>query len=186
MATTTSNTGRDSDKFMLRFPEGMRDRISEAAKANGRTMNAEIVHRLEKSFAAEQPASAQTLAANVNQQNRIDRLMKSLPVDLSTQYGLHLYRSELDRAYEQLTAARAKATQYHADLQEIHADEKSSPGAKAHHSKLAKEASKHCRELEQQIQSLEQTIGAIHEFRKYNGLPELRNVVSISTMVHTS
>lgn len=43
-------TGRDSDKFMLRFPEGMRARIREAAEANGRSMNSEIIARLEASF----------------------------------------------------------------------------------------------------------------------------------------
>ncbi|MCY1664591.1 Arc family DNA-binding protein [Rhizobium sp. SL86] len=40
------------DKFMLRFPEGMRDRIRQAADENGRSMNAEIIHRLEQTFAA--------------------------------------------------------------------------------------------------------------------------------------
>jgi uncharacterized protein YggE len=41
---------RESDKFMLRLPDGMRDLIAEAAKDNGRSMSAEIVHRLERSF----------------------------------------------------------------------------------------------------------------------------------------
>ena len=35
---------------MLRLPDGMRDRISEAAKESGRSMNAEIVARLQGSF----------------------------------------------------------------------------------------------------------------------------------------
>lgn len=35
---------------MLRFPDGMRDRIAEVAKVNGRSMNAEIISRLEASF----------------------------------------------------------------------------------------------------------------------------------------
>jgi len=48
--TVTSNTGRESDKFMLRFPDGMRERVAEAAKTNGRSMNAEIIQRLEHSF----------------------------------------------------------------------------------------------------------------------------------------
>lgn len=45
-------TGRGSDQFMVRLPEGMRDRIAEAARANGRSMNAEIVARLEFTFEA--------------------------------------------------------------------------------------------------------------------------------------
>jgi hypothetical protein len=41
---------RGLDKFILRFPDGMRDRIAEAAKANNRSMNAEVVSRLQDSF----------------------------------------------------------------------------------------------------------------------------------------
>ncbi|EAA5547358.1 DNA-binding protein [Salmonella enterica subsp. enterica] len=37
---------RDYDKFMVRFPDGMRDAIAERAKANGRSMNSEIVQIL--------------------------------------------------------------------------------------------------------------------------------------------
>lgn len=40
------------DKFMLRLPDGMRDRIAQEAAANSRSMNAEIVARLEGSFPA--------------------------------------------------------------------------------------------------------------------------------------
>ncbi len=44
---------RTAPQFVVRFPnEGMRDRIAEAAKANNRSMNAEIVARLERSFTA--------------------------------------------------------------------------------------------------------------------------------------
>lgn len=35
---------------MLRLPDGIRDRIAEAAKANNRTMNAELVARILQSF----------------------------------------------------------------------------------------------------------------------------------------
>lgn len=36
------------DKFTVRFPEGMRDKIAEKAKENNRSMNAEIILALEK------------------------------------------------------------------------------------------------------------------------------------------
>jgi len=45
-----SNTNRESDKFMLRFPDGMRDTIKASAENNGRSMNAEIIQRLRISF----------------------------------------------------------------------------------------------------------------------------------------
>ncbi len=50
MATQTSSTGRESDKFMLRLPDGMRAKLKASAEAAGRTMNAELIARLEKSF----------------------------------------------------------------------------------------------------------------------------------------
>lgn len=48
----TDRSPQDADKYIVRFPDGMRDRIAEAAKAAGRSMNAEIVARLEASFTA--------------------------------------------------------------------------------------------------------------------------------------
>lgn len=39
-----------ADKVMLRLPSGMRDRLAVAARETGRSMNAEIVSRLEKSL----------------------------------------------------------------------------------------------------------------------------------------
>lgn len=39
-----------SDKYIVRFPDGMRDRIADAAKANNRSMNSEIIARLLASF----------------------------------------------------------------------------------------------------------------------------------------
>ncbi|MFS8040116.1 MULTISPECIES: Arc family DNA-binding protein [Xanthobacter] len=44
------NDTRDQNKFVVRLPEGMRDRIAEAAKENNRSMNSEIITRLERSF----------------------------------------------------------------------------------------------------------------------------------------
>lgn len=45
-------TNRDSDKFMLRLPGDMRTVIGEIAASSGRSMNAEIVMRLNASLAA--------------------------------------------------------------------------------------------------------------------------------------
>ncbi|MBY3067068.1 Arc family DNA-binding protein [Rhizobium laguerreae] len=41
------------DKFIVRLPDGMREQISEAAAANNRSMTAEIVSRLARSFEQE-------------------------------------------------------------------------------------------------------------------------------------
>ncbi|UIK05035.1 Arc family DNA-binding protein [Neorhizobium galegae] len=42
--------GRGSEQAMIRLPDGMRDQLKAAAENNGRSMNAEIVERLEQSF----------------------------------------------------------------------------------------------------------------------------------------
>ena len=53
-----SRPGRGSDQFPLRLPPGLRDRIKEHADRQGRSMNAEVVSRLEESFNTEgQPES---------------------------------------------------------------------------------------------------------------------------------
>lgn len=41
---------QEADRFQVRMPEGLRDKLREAAAANGRSMNAEIVKRLEDTF----------------------------------------------------------------------------------------------------------------------------------------
>lgn len=38
------------DKYVLRMPDGMRDRIKRAAEKNNRSMNAEIVAALEEAY----------------------------------------------------------------------------------------------------------------------------------------
>lgn len=44
---------KEADKYIVRLPDGMREKIAEAAKANNRSMNAEIVDRLQTSFSQE-------------------------------------------------------------------------------------------------------------------------------------
>lgn len=45
-----SKAGRGSEQFMLRMPDGMRDRIRAAAEANGRSMNGEVIKTLEQAY----------------------------------------------------------------------------------------------------------------------------------------
>lgn len=41
---------RTADKFVLRLPEGLRDRINQAAESNHRSMNGEMVARIDGSL----------------------------------------------------------------------------------------------------------------------------------------
>ncbi|WP_312621711.1 Arc family DNA-binding protein [Agrobacterium pusense] len=55
-------TGRDSDQFPLRLPEGMRDKIRCEADSNNRSMNAEIVFQLSRAYAQSEMQKAHATA----------------------------------------------------------------------------------------------------------------------------
>lgn len=66
---TDRRAPQDQDKYVVRFPEGMRDRLKAAAGENNRSLNQEIIARLDQSFgipgvfdrlAADQFAAAST------------------------------------------------------------------------------------------------------------------------------
>jgi plasmid stability protein len=40
--------GKDADQYMLRLPDGLRDRVANRAAENGRSMNTEIIEAIEK------------------------------------------------------------------------------------------------------------------------------------------
>jgi outer membrane receptor for ferrienterochelin and colicin len=66
-------------QYNLRWTEELRDKIAEAAKENTRSMNQEIMARLEQSFEKEDIAEFDkgfVLQVIENQQNQIDQLQK--------------------------------------------------------------------------------------------------------------
>lgn len=87
---------RDFEKFMLRMPEGMRDRISREAKANGRSMNAELIARIEKTL--EDDTALEKLADRVEEleadlEKRLQELEKAM-YDVTH----HLFPLKYDRS----------------------------------------------------------------------------------------
>ena len=47
------NVFRVQDKFVIRLPDGLRPEIAAVASRNHRSMNGEIIHRLERSLSLE-------------------------------------------------------------------------------------------------------------------------------------
>lgn len=47
------SASRALPKFMIRLPEGMREQLAAAAKANRRSMNAELIIHLEAGLASQ-------------------------------------------------------------------------------------------------------------------------------------
>lgn len=61
---SSTATSRQSDKFMVRLPDGMRERLAAAARANRRSMNAELIVHLETALAASNAQPAKPATAN--------------------------------------------------------------------------------------------------------------------------
>ncbi len=64
-----------ADKFMLRMPEGMRDRLKAAAEENNRSMNAEIVSRLQQSLDGN--------LSNAQAQSEIEKILERMAANIS-------------------------------------------------------------------------------------------------------
>jgi hypothetical protein len=76
MARKVEELARKADELrpvMVRLPEKLRLRLERAASVNGRSMNTEIIHRLEVSFAGGRPVTVAQLKAQLD---------RALPPDL--------------------------------------------------------------------------------------------------------
>ncbi|WP_373186047.1 Arc family DNA-binding protein [Halopseudomonas sp.] len=66
-------TSRTADKFVVRLPDGMREHIAEVARQHHRSMNSEIIARLEHSL-----LDLPTLPAQPSRQMLNDKQMDNL------------------------------------------------------------------------------------------------------------
>jgi hypothetical protein len=66
----------DTVQLKLRFPEALRRQIERAAAKQERSMNAEIVHRLEQSFSKEEMVDFAATMAVQSANQIIDMLMR--------------------------------------------------------------------------------------------------------------
>lgn len=82
------------EKFVLRLPDGLRDRIKDKAHDNNRSMNAEIVQLLEREY----PAPTDVMYVHLENIRRVldeyeletdpkERLRLQLLVEAMTKYG---------------------------------------------------------------------------------------------------
>ena len=73
-----SRSSRSADKFVVRLPEGMRARIAEVARHYHRSMNSEIIARLEKTLLADGqlPATGSSRSGTVDLPPHEDQLLQ--------------------------------------------------------------------------------------------------------------
>ena len=115
--------------------------------------------------------------------DRIGKTLEQLPADLSSQYGLHLYNTELKVAQAQLEEAREEFQPLNDKLQRLLKKEDGPPGPKARASEAVTYIQRRIAELDNQVEALKQTISSIHLYRKTQGLPELRNIREVAVSV---
>ena len=91
---------RDQNKFVVRMPDGMREQIAEAAKQSNRSMNAEIVHRLQWSLDI---ADASDFHPNVKDETSIiEQILETLRI--STEKT----DKKIDRLKEEIRSLKEK------------------------------------------------------------------------------
>lgn len=88
---------------MLRFPDGMRDRIREAAAENGRSMNAEIISRLDATFAG-RAVDGMPLTVEAARDE-----LKSLEAIIAKADGILFNEQELERFTQRVIERTLKA-----------------------------------------------------------------------------
>lgn len=104
-------TDRTSDQFVMRMPDGMRPHLAEIAQANGRSMNAEVIHRLTQSLQETDPmpqasegtskSNAMTVRLSDEARARLEKLSQRGPYRISMtsiiERGIQLATEELER-----------------------------------------------------------------------------------------
>lgn len=70
----------DSDKYMLRLPDGMRDAIASRAEASGRSMNTEIIAAIEQYLSTDSLANrVADLSDRISKLEQLNRERKPRP-----------------------------------------------------------------------------------------------------------
>lgn len=95
MAVDLKKPNDELDKFLLRMPDGLREKIKRAAEQNSRSMNSEIVHMLESSLEAEDLHL--TLRLKVSELEHLNLMLTQ---------DLELRRKELAKALEAETRVK--------------------------------------------------------------------------------
>lgn len=83
MSAKSSTQVQPQDKFVVRFPDGLRDQIADAAKGSGRSMNAEIVTRLEWSLEAQLLDQVEQLHKNLDSVRSMAATAAALRADIA-------------------------------------------------------------------------------------------------------
>lgn len=88
-----------AERFQVRLPLGMRDRIKSAAEANNRSMNAEIVATLEEKYPAPDIKAEDLLAEYIT----ISNALRTIPISEDERAAVYKRMDEINDIYKRLT-----------------------------------------------------------------------------------
>lgn len=180
----------DTFRSQFRLPYPLYEKLKAVAEESNRSLNSEIVARLQSTFVPGGHGQAVIRLHAQGSDGRdpasIARQLEQIPSDLSTQYGLHLYNTELKVAQTQLEEAQEEMQPLYDKLQQLLSKEDGPEGPKMRASESVEATRRRISELTNQVEALNQTISNIHLYRKVEGLPELRNVREVSVSVRVS
>lgn len=101
---------KDLDKFVLRLPDGLRDRIKAAAEMNNRSMNAEIVTTLEGAYP--RPISLEEVVADVRTSIAMLKKFKGKTLLMSLADDLDHLMLDISRSAEMSPEEREAAKEH--------------------------------------------------------------------------
>lgn len=104
---------KDYDKFVLRLPPGLRDRIKAEAERNNRSMNAEISHTLESTYPA--PISLEEVVSDVKATIQLLKKFKGQTLLMSLADDLDHLMLDISRSAEMSPEDRAAAKDHVSD-----------------------------------------------------------------------
>lgn len=96
------------EKFVIRFPDGMRDEIAKAAARSGRSMNAEIVYRLERSLQLSEMAESAVRSNIFTLSERVAALEQKLFSNSAADRS-DAGRAEVRKAFHEMLSALSAA-----------------------------------------------------------------------------
>lgn len=100
-------TEKQPPSYPLRMPQELRDQLTDAAKASGRSVNAEIVARLQDSFARQPQMAVHTAHRRISDLDASSSALTSIPFaqDAARQWLEEHQRKEREEMKKMIAAA---------------------------------------------------------------------------------
>lgn len=111
LGTTVATPKQTDPQFKLRFSAELRDQIAAAASANNRTMNAEILARLEESFSASNKALLEATLVAESLRKNLTQKIQHYDTILESVLRRELRVQQRERELEDELAKRAELIQ---------------------------------------------------------------------------